>query len=126
MADENLGIRARRSKYHRARSQSGAQGMRNPLVDRTLDMDLPEILRYSELYSTIEEKKRKYLDMYVFGGKTLDYYHGSYVSVYQEFIFAYQSNNELAPTLMEHLCAIAAKIANILGKSAPTQEGHQP
>lgn len=114
MSDENLNIRARRSKKPRSAKKIDEPAMRNPLLDHTLDDDLPFIREYAKLYESIPDEIKKVLNMYSFEGKSLEYYYGSYVATYQAFVMAYQAQNDIAPALMSLVHARSACIIKAL------------
>lgn len=108
---DTLGIRARRSKKPRKVANNG---LRNPLTDHTIDDDLPYIVEYAGKYAELDPKMREILDSYVFKNHSLDYYYGSYVSTYQDFVMAHQSNNDLAPALMTKIYTISSRIVEVI------------
>lgn len=112
--DPTLGIKARRSK----RARPSQRNIRNPLLDHTIDEDLPEIRRLAAKYAEMDSKMKSVIDLYVFPGKTLDYYYGAYMNSYQLFTMAYMSNNDIAPTIMCLIHTICHRIVELLNSAA--------
>lgn len=110
----NLGIKARRSK--KLNNYKKPLDARNPLTNHTLDDDLPYIQQYSKMYDEVPSDMKNVLEMYIFEGKSLDYYYGCYVTAYQMFVMAYQSSNDISPALMSFIHAISSRIVQLLDK----------
>jgi hypothetical protein len=113
----NLGIRAHRSQRTRVVRQKSA------ITDHTLDDDLPNIRKYAQMYENIDEKTKEVLANYILPGKTLDYYHGSYITAFQIFTMAYMSENEIAPSLMAILHAVSRKIVDVMDAAQKNIKG---
>jgi hypothetical protein len=91
---------------------------RNPILDHTLDDDLPNIREYCELFKKLPLNIREGLKIYVFEDKSIDYYYGCYVAYYQAFVIADMAKNEtIAESLQWLVWAISAKIISVLNKS---------
>ncbi len=107
---DTLGIKSRRSKSSRGTNQK----LRDPLTEHTLESDLEDIKNYAKKYEEIEEGVRKHLDLYIFKGKSLEYYYGAYVTAYQLFVMAYMSKNEISPSIHWIIHAISNRIVETM------------
>ncbi len=103
-------VRARRSKHR----HNGDDVTRNPILDHTLQMDFDDIKTYARQYKSLDDEQKKIVDLYIAQDRTVDYYHGQYVGIYQAFVTAFSANlTEFAGSMRAILVAVSHKIVQI-------------
>lgn len=86
----------------------------NKLPSECIDDDLVLIREYAKKYNEHGPNTKKILSNYVLDNKSLEFYHGAYVTTHKLFTMARMSNNNIDAPIMEIIYAISHKIVQYL------------
>jgi len=87
-----------------------------PFIPTTLEENMTVIREFSEKYSNINDEIISIVDQkLVHKGKSLDYYHGSFITLYQVLSMSTQTEeSEVAVLTYAMICSLCRHIANII------------
>ncbi len=81
------------------------------LTTHSLEDDMPDIIKYAALFTTLDERSRAAASAYIFDNMSLDYYHGVYVATFQIYMMATASGDKvILPALTCLIHGICHKI----------------
>ena len=94
------------------KSKSRTNEPTTPIVGE-LGTELVHIREYARKYANLDKMMKGLIDNYVPMNKSIDFYHGMYVSMQQSFLMSHQSQNPIADAFGAMICVISYRIVEL-------------